>query len=92
MIEMIEMEYKIEQLEWKCLTCGEVAPGLTKSDYMQFIKHEKGHHIELVNKVTRGVIAKSPKGVHSKGIELPGIKPGGFCFELTEGRITLPVT
>ena len=41
---------------------------------MKLLKHQKGHHVELVNKVTGEVVASSPKGAHSKGINLPGIK------------------
>ena len=85
------MDYNIDELEWKCPDCG-VTAAPTNYDYMKLPKHQKGHHIELVNKVTGEVIAKSPKGAHSKGIDLLGMKAGGFGFELTEDGITLPVT
>ena len=67
------MDYKIDELEWKCLDCGVTAPP-TSYDYMKLLKHQKGHHIQLVNKATGEVVATSPKGVPSEGINLPGIK------------------
>ena len=67
------MDYNIDELEWKCLDCGITATP-TISDYMKLLKHQKGHHVQLVNKATGEVVASSPKGAHSKGINLPGIK------------------
>jgi len=61
------MEYKLDELQWKCLTCGEVAAP-TNSVYMQFIKHEKGHQIHLANEITGEITAKNPKrGVCQRG-------------------------
>ena len=82
------MDYNIDELEWKCVECGVTAPP-TSYDYMKLLKHQKGHHIQLVNKVTGEVIAKNPKGARAKGIELSGNKHG---LELTEDGITLPLT
>jgi len=54
------MEYKLDQLQWKCLTCEKVAT-LTNSDYMKFIKHKKGHQIHQANEITGEITAKNPK-------------------------------
>jgi len=85
------MDYNIDELEWKCVECEVTAPP-TSYDYMKLLKHQKGHHIQLVNKVTGEVVAKSPRSAHSKGIELAGAKPGASAFEFTEEGITLPIT
>jgi len=70
------MEYKLDELQWKCLTCEKVA-ALTNSDYMNFIKHAKNHVIRLVHKVSGEVIASNPKGAYGKGILVPGYNPKG---------------
>ena len=54
------MDYNIDQLEWKCPDCG-VTAAPTNYDYMKLLKHQKGHHIELVNKVTGEVHGQEPK-------------------------------
>ena len=82
------MEYNIDELEWKCVECDATAPP-TSYDYMKLLKHQKGHHIQLVNKITAEITAENPKGARAKGIELSGNKHG---LELTEDGITLPVT
>jgi len=56
----IEMEYRLDGLKWKCLTCGEVA-GLTSYDYVKLLKHKKGHQIHLANEITGEITAKNPK-------------------------------
>jgi len=63
---------------------------------MNLIKHQKGHHIQLVNKATGEVVASSPKGAEGKKVDIPGMKPGakdgGSGLEFTEEGITLPIT
>lgn len=95
------MDYNLEELEWKCLDCDASAPATTY-DYMNLLKHQKGHHIRLVNTETGEVLASTVKGALHKGIELPG-KPHGkphgkpgekleLGMELTEEGITFPIT
>ena len=70
------MDYNLDELQWKCLTCAEVA-AVTHSDYMKFIKHAPGkkHQIRLVHKGTGEVLATNPKGAFGKGILVPGYIP-----------------
>ena len=74
----MDMDYNLDDLQWKCLTCGEVA-ALTVYDYMKFIKHAPGkkHHVGLVHKKTGEVIASNPKAAAAKGIIIPGTKLKG---------------
>jgi len=76
---IIEMDYSLDDLEWKCLDCKVTAPP-TSSDYMKLIKHAPGqkHHVRLVDKKTGTVIASSPKGAAAKGIVVAGVKPKGI--------------
>ena len=92
------MEYNLDELEWKCADCG-VVEAATNAGYMMILKHQKGHHVQLVSKVTGEVLANSPQGAQVKGIDIPGkpgAKPGtkteGLGLEFTEEGITLPVT
>ena len=61
---------------------------------MLLLKHQKGHHISLVDKKTGASLALSPQGAQKKGIDLVGGTPkiGSDAMELTEQGITLPVT
>lgn len=61
------------RMEMRCPDCGVTATP-TNYDYVKLLKHQKGYHVQLVNKATGEVVASSPKGAHSKGINLPGIK------------------
>jgi len=83
----------LDELEWRCSECGTTAPP-TGYDYMRLLKHQKGHHIRLVNKTTGEILAVSPKEAHSKGIDIPSGKPEvpGEGMEITEEGITLPIT
>lgn len=86
------METKLENLQWQCAECKATAPP-TAYDYMKLLKHQKGHHISLVNTATGEVLAVSLKEAVSKGIEIPrktGAAPGGM--ELTEEGLMLAVT
>jgi len=70
------MEYNLDELQWKCLTCEVTAPP-TNSDYMNLIKHAKGHVVRLVHTGTGEVLATSPKGAFGKDILIPGYNPKG---------------
>ena len=84
---------KIEELEWRCSECGATAAP-TGYDYMRILRHQKGHHVRLVNKSTGEILAASPKEARSKGIELLGGKPESpaGAMEITEEGITFPIT
>lgn len=93
-----EMANNLEDLKWKCSECDASAPP-TSYDYMRLLKHQKGHHIRLVNTSTGEIIATSPKEARSKGIELSSDKPISLKgdsqkeeMELTEEGITFPIT
>jgi len=83
----------LDELEWRCSECGAAAPP-TGYDYMRLLKHQKGHHIRLVNKTTGEILAVSPKEAHSKDIDIPSGKPEaqGEAMEITEEGITFPIT
>ncbi len=83
----------LDELEWRCSECGTAAPP-TGYDYMRLLKHQKGHHIRLINKTTGEILAVSPKEAHAKGIDIPSGKPEGQAegMEITEEGITLPIT
>jgi len=63
----------LDGLEWKCVDCG-ITAAPTISDYMILLKHQKGHRVQLVNKVTGEVVASNPKGAQVKGINIPSMK------------------
>lgn len=71
-------------MEMRCPDCGVTATP-TNYDYVKLLKHQKGHHVQLVNKATGEVVASSPKGAHSKGINLPGIK--AYCIDLFQACV-----
>lgn len=97
------MDYNLGETEWQCQGCDASAPP-THSDYMKLLRHQKGHHIQLVNIKTGEVLAKSVKQALSIGIDIPsdGKHPGKTSgkpegtpelgMELTEEGITFPVT
>lgn len=87
------MANNIDDLEWRCSECEVTGPA-TAYDYMRLLKHQKGHHVRLVNKVTGEILAASVKEARSKGVDMPSGRPeaGGEGMELTEEGITLPVT
>lgn len=87
------MTDSLDELEWRCSECGATAPP-TGYDYMRILRHQKGHHVRLVNKSTGEILAASPKEARSKGIELLSGKPetAAEAMELTEEGITLPIT
>ena len=97
------MDYNLEELQWQCQDCDATAPPTTY-DYMALLKHQKGHHIRLVNTTTEEIVATTPKEARAKGIDLPmrpsagksagksGEKVEGDGMELTEEGILLPVT
>lgn len=98
------MDYNLEELKWKCQDCDGEAPPTTY-DYMKLLKHQKGHHIRLINTKTGEILAVSVTDALHKGIDLPAKvpaklgeppgKPGGkpeLGMELTEEGITFPVT
>lgn len=88
-----QMVDNVDELEWRCSECGATAPP-TGYDYMRILRHQKGHHVRLVNKSSGEILASSPKEARSKGIELLGGKPEtpGEAMELTEEGITFPIT
>ena len=86
------MEYNLEDLIWKCQDCGAEAPA-TSHDYMTLLRHQKGHHIRLVNIKTGDILANSLQHALSNGINIPGSsktpgkppeKPPGKPGELPE--------
>ena len=91
------MEYNLEDLKWKCQDCDASAPP-TAYDYLRLLKHQKGHHIRLINTRTGEVLATTIKKARSEGIDIPsngkpGGKPAGKPGEIPEGKpfpITLP--
>lgn len=99
------MDYNLEELQWRCQNCDASAPATTY-DYMRLIKHQKGHHVRLVNIKTGEILATTAREALLKGIELPqktaAMTPRGakfkpeekpeFGMELDEEGITLPVT
>jgi len=54
------MDYNLEDLHWKCANC-EASAAPTNYDYMKLLKHQKGHHISLVDKKTGKTVAVNPK-------------------------------
>lgn len=87
-------------LEWRCLTCGETAPP-TGRDYMQLIKHAKGHEVRLVDVETGEELASTPKQAIGKGLitkegavsKVPGEKVDVTTLEVTEeGLIRYTIT
>jgi len=97
------MDYSLEELEWKCQDCDASAPATTY-DFMDLLKHKKGHHIRLVNTKTGEILATTVKKARSDGIDIPSDgkppgKPAGkpeekpeLGMELTEEGITFPIT
>lgn len=70
------MAYNLEDLLWKCQDCDASAPPTTY-DYMKLLRHEKGHHIRLIDTNTGTILATSVVDARCKGIELPGKPSGG---------------
>lgn len=64
------VEYNTENLIWKCQDCEAEAPP-TAYDYMKLLKHQKGHHIRLIDTVTGTILAANVKGARSLGIDIP---------------------
>ncbi|GAH73424.1 unnamed protein product, partial [marine sediment metagenome] len=64
------MDNNLEELQWKCQDCDATAPA-TSYDYMRLIKHQKGHHVRLVNTTTGEIVATTVKEARAKGIDLP---------------------
>jgi len=99
------MDYNLEDLRWMCQDCDASGPPTTY-EFMRLIKHQKGHHVRLIDIKTGEILATSVKQALSKGIDLPGGgkpgKPGKpleksegkteLGMELTEEGITLPIT
>ena len=97
------MDLSLEDTEWRCLDCDASAPPTTY-DYMKLLKHQKGHHIRLVNTKTGEILATTVKKARSDGIDIPSDgkppgKPAGkpeekpeLGMELTEEGITFPIT
>ena len=95
------MGYNLEELEWKCQDC-DTSASPTTYDYMKLLKHQKGHHIRLVNTKTGEILAASVTDALHKGIDLPGKPPGKppgnpggkpeLGMELTEEGITFLIT
>jgi len=88
------------QYEWRCKDCDEKAPP-TAFEYMQFIRHKKGHHVGLFNITTQELIANSPREAENKGIFIPKAEKnisdetGGKAITVNNGMakvtVTLPV-
>ena len=70
------MDNNLEQLQWKCQDCEATAPP-TAYDYMKIIRHQKGHHVRLVNTTTGEIVATTAKEARAKGIDLPRRTPAG---------------
>lgn len=87
------MANSLHDLEWRCSECEAAGPP-TAYDYMRLLRHQKGHHVRLVNKITGEIVAASVKEARSKGINMTSGKPeaGGEVMELTEEGITFPIT
>jgi len=69
------VDYNLEDLQWRCQDCDASAPPTTY-DYMKLLKHQKGHHIRLINTKTGEIQATSVTDALHKGIDLPGKPPG----------------
>ena len=65
-----EESYNLDELEWRCQDCDATAPP-TGYDYMLLLRHQKGHHIQLVVKETGEVLASSVKQAQARGIDIP---------------------
>ena len=101
------MDYNLEELEWKCQDC-DTSASPTAYDYMKLLKHQKGHHVRLVNIKTGEIVAKTVTEARKAGIDIPSDgKPAGkplgkpegkpgekpeIEIELTEEGITFPIT
>lgn len=76
------MDYNLDNMEWRCQDCNATAPP-TSSDYMVILRHQKGHHIRLIDKASGEVLATSLKQALARGIDIPGAEkpsdepPGG---------------
>lgn len=82
------MDYDFEDLLWKCQNCAASAPPTTYG-YMMLLKHQKGHHIHLVNTKTGEILATSITDAQHKGIDIPGkppSKPPGKPSGKPEGK------
>ena len=85
------MDYNLDDLQWKCQDCDATAPP-TSSDYMVILRHQKGHHIRLIDKASEEVLATSLKQALARGIDIPGAeKPPGELSEKPPGKpVELP--
>jgi hypothetical protein len=59
------------QYEWRCKDCDakEIA---TTQGFAHLLKHQKGHHIHLVDVTSGQEIATSLSNARAKGIDIPG--------------------
>ncbi len=64
------MGNNLEDLQWKCQDCDASGPA-TAYDYMRLLKHQKGHHIRLVNIKNGEIVANTPRQAIHIGIDIP---------------------
>ncbi len=64
------MAYNLDDLEWKCQDCDASAPP-TSAAYMVILRHQKGHHVRLIDKASGEVVAASLKQALARGVEIP---------------------
>ena len=76
------MGYDLEGLVWKCQDCEASAPA-TAYDYMELLKHAKGHHIHLVDTKTDTILATNIRQARKEGIDIP---KGGKAVDKLAGE------
>ena len=64
------MADNLDNLKWKCQDCDAEAPP-TGAAYMVILRHQKGHHVRLIDKESGEVLATSLKQALARGIEIP---------------------